>query len=228
MYSLADGRTGRLTRRTGLFVLAAGSAGLLTACGSGAPAATPAKTVIVTAPATPTASAVPSTSGPGATVPAPTAPATTGPATTGPAACPTAALRASLGQGQGTAGTFYQLIVLTNTSPSACSLYGYPGVSFVARPGGSVIGAPASRNPLLPDSFITLKPGAAASALVGVTDTGAMPRSTCKPGPAGWLQIYPPGDRGPLFVQYTASVCTRPGAKFMTITAMHAGTANSF
>jgi hypothetical protein len=219
MYSVADGRAGRLTRRAGVVVLAAGSAGLLTACGSGAPAATPAKTVIVTAPATPTASAVPSTSGPGPAVPTPTAPATT---------CPTSALQASLGQGQGTAGTFYQLIVLTNTSQSACSLYGYPGVSFVSRQGGSVIGAPASRNPLIPDSFITLAPGAAASALVGVTDTGAMPRSTCKPGPAGWLQIYPPGDRGPLFVQYTASVCTRPGTRFMTVTAMHAGTASSF
>jgi hypothetical protein len=205
-------------------VLAAGAAGLLTACGSG----TPAPTVTVTktaAPASPAATAVPVAT----TAPATTGPASTGPATTGgPATCQPSALRASVGQSQGAAGTFYQVLVLTNTSSSDCTLYGYPGVSFVTGPGGSVIGAPARRNPLIPDTLITLAPGAAASALAGITDTGALPQSACKPGKADLLQIYPPGDRGALFVPDSAEVCTRPGEKFMTITAMHAGAANSF
>ena len=139
-----------------------------------------------------------------------------------------AALQPSLGSGQGAAGTFYRVIVLTNVSASPCTLYGYPGVSFVTGQGGSVIGAPASRNPLVPDTLITLQPGQAASALTGIADTGALPAAACKPGSASLLQIYPPGDRGAVFLTYSAQVCTRPGEKFMTTTALHAGAASSF
>jgi len=216
MYSAAA--TGRRARFLALAAGAAGAAGLLTACGSGTPAAAPTKTVTTTAAAAATSApaAAPSAATPASTVPA------------GPAKCVSSQLQASLGQGQGAAGTLYQLIVLTNTSGSTCTLYGYPGVSFVTGQGGSVIGAPAARNPLIPDTLITLQPGAAAGALVGITDTGALPQSACQPGTAGWLQIYPPGALGSLFVQYSAQVCTRPGEKFMTVTAMHAGTASSF
>jgi hypothetical protein len=210
MYSVAT-----TARRAGLLAAAAGTASLLTACGSGTPAATPTKTVTTTATAA------------GAPAPAAT-PSTTTPAPTAPASCLSSGLQASLGPGQGAAGTLYQVIVLTNTSKSACTLYGYPGVSFVTGPGGTVIGAPASRNPLIPDTLITLQPGEAASALAGIADTGALPQSACKPGTSDWLQIYPPGDRGSLLVQYRAQVCTRPGEKYMRVTAMHAGTTGSF
>ncbi len=180
-------------------------------------------------PAAPAAAVPAATTGPSSTVPSTTVPANTGPSTTGgPSTCRPSALRVSLGPSQGAAGTFYQVIVLTNTSGSDCTLYGYPGVSFVTGPGGSVIGAPARRNPLIPDTLITLAPGAAASALAGITDTGALSQSACRPGKADLLQIYPPGDRGALFVPDSAEVCTRPGEKFMTVTAMHAGAANSF
>lgn len=204
-------------RRAGLLAAAAGLAGLLTACGSGTPAAAPTRTVTTTATA---AGAAAPTATPSTTTPA-AAPA-------GPATCQSSGLQASLGQGQGAAGTLYQIIVLTNTSNSACTLYGYPGVSFVTGQGGSVIGAPASRDPLIPATLITLQPGQAASALVGITDAGALPQSACGPGTSDWMQIYPPGDRGSLFVQYQAQVCTRPGEKFMRVTAMHAGTTGSF
>jgi hypothetical protein len=224
MFSVAGARAAALARRAGLVVVAGGAAGLLTACGSGHPAAAPTVTVTTT---------VPTTTGPASTQPAaPAVPVATttpaAPAPAGPGTCEPAALKASLGPGQGAAGTFYRIIVLTNVSPSACTLYGYPGVSFVTGRGGSVIGAPASRNPLVPDTLITLQPGQAASALTGIVDTGALPAAACKPGPASLLQIYPPGDRGALFLTFSAVVCTRPGEKFMTTTAMHAGAASSF
>lgn len=217
MNSVATSPAVTAARWAGMLAVAAGIAGLLTACGSGSPAATPTKTITRTAVATGATGA--------ATTPSAT-PATT--ALAGPPTCLSSDLQASLGQGQGAAGTLYQLIVLTNTSASACTLYGYPGVSFVTGQGGSVIGAPASRNRLIPDTLITLRPGGTASALVGITDTAALPQSQCQPGKADWLQIYPPGDLGSLFVQYAAEVCTRPGEKFMTVTAMHAGTTSSF
>ena len=146
----------------------------------------------------------------------------------GPGPCVSSDLQASLGQSGGAAGTFYHLVVLTNTSDSACTLYGYPGVSFVTGQGGSIIGAPAVRNPLLPDTLVTLPSGGAASALLGVTDTGVLTPSACRPGTADWLQIYPPGDLGAVFVQLSSGVCTRPGERYMTVTAVHAGKIDSF
>jgi hypothetical protein len=212
-----------LARRTAIIAAAAGAAGLVTACGTAAdPGAAPTKTVTATVPATTSPSVV--------NAPSPTA--TTGSGTTaaaaGPGPCTPADLQASLGQGGAAAGTFYQLVVLTNTSGSACTLYGYPGVSFVTGQGGSVLGAPATRNALIPDTLVTLSSGAAASALVGVADTGNFPPTACKPGKADWLQIYPPGSFGALYVQLGDSVCTRPGQKYMTVTAVQAGTSNSF
>ena len=212
-----------LARRAAILAAAAGAAGLVTACGTASdPGAAATKTVTATAPATTSPSA--------ASTPSPTA--TTGSGTTaagaGPGPCSSADLQASLGQGGAAAGTFYQLVVLTNTSHSACTLYGYPGVSFVTEQGGSVIGAPATRNALIADTLVTLPSGGAASTLVGVADAGNFPPSACKPGKADWLQIYPPGAFGALYVQLSDSVCTRPGQKYMTVTAVHAGTSNSF
>jgi Protein of unknown function (DUF4232) len=216
MFSVAT-----LARRSALLAAAAGAAGLLAGCGAaGSPA--PTKTVTETVPATGAPSA--------ASAPSPT-PATgtgTAAAAAGPGPCVSSDLQASLGQSGGAAGTFYHLVVLTNTSDSACTLYGYPGVSFVTGQGGSIIGAPAVRNPLLPDTLVTLPSGGAASALLGVTDTGVLTPSACRPGTADWLQIYPPGDLGAVFVQLSSGVCTRPGERYMTVTAVHAGKIDSF
>jgi Protein of unknown function (DUF4232) len=212
-----------LARRAAIVAAAAGAAGLVTACGTAAaPGAAPTKTVTATAAATGSPSAASSPS------PTPAAAGGTTGAAAGPGACVSSDLQASIGQGGAAAGTFYQLIVLTNTSGSACTLYGYPGVSFVTGQGGAVIGAPATRNALIPDTLVTLSSGGTASALVGVADTGNFPPSVCKPGKADWLQIYPPGAFGALYVQLGSSVCTRPGEKFMTVTAVHAGSTNSF
>jgi hypothetical protein len=216
MHSLASSPALRLIRRSGLVAATAGAAALLAGCGSASPAAAPTKTVTATAPATVGTASTPSPA------------ASTSAAAAGPAACVSSGLQASLGQGSGAAGTFYQLIVLTNTSTSACTLYGYPGVSFVTGPGGTVIGAPAVRNSLITDTLVTLQPRGTASALVGVTDTGALPQPACQPGKASTLQIYPPGDLGSLYVHYSSEVCTKPGEKYLTVTAVHAGTSSNF
>ena len=204
---------GQLTRRFGFIAAAAGAAALLAGCGSkpAAPAAAVTKTITVTPAASNSSGATSSPS----------------PAPAGPPTCLPSDLQASLGQSQGAAGTIYQLLVLTNTSSSDCTLYGYPGVSFVTGQGGSVIGSPAARNSLIPDTLVTLQPGGTASALLGVVDTGALPQSACVPGTADWLQIYPPGDTGSLFVQLNSSVCTKVGEIYMHVTAVHAGSSTS-
>jgi hypothetical protein len=201
-------------RWIGLLAAGAGAAGLLTGCGSGTPA--PTKTVTVTPSAAATTPASSPTASPTGTT-----------AASGPGTCPSSGLQASLGPSQGAAGTIYVLLILTNTSSSACTLYGYPGVSFVTGQGGSVIGAPARRNPVISDTLVTLQPGATASALLGVEDTGALTPSKCKPTTADWLQIYPPGDLGSLFVQYSSQVCSNAAQVFMSVSAVHAGSSTS-
>jgi Domain of unknown function (DUF4232) len=200
-------------RRLGFLAGAAGLAGLITACGSNPAAISPPPSSPATTPAA------------GGTSPAaPSASATTPSSSAGTAACVTSDLQARLGEAQGAAGTFYQVVVLTNTSSSACSLYGYPGVSFVTGVGGKVIGAPATRNTGIRDALVTLRPGGEASTLVGVEDVTALPAGKCHTGKADWLQIYPPGDTGALYVQYKAEVCTNASQKFMTDGAVRAGT----
>ena len=65
--------------------------------------------------------------------------------------------------------------MLTNTSKRACTLYGYPGVSFVTGVGGSQVGKPATKNPAVPKAVVTLAPGAKADVLLAIHDAGAIP-----------------------------------------------------
>jgi hypothetical protein len=208
------------TRKIGLLAGAAGLAGLtglVAACGS-SPASSPPANTNTTAPSS--GSTAPTSPAPSAS----SSPTSSPPAQNAAANCVPSDLQAKLGQAQGAAGTFYQVIVFTNTSNAACSLYGYPGVSFVTGVGGHVIGAPATRNTAIGDVLVTLQPGAEASTLVGVEDVGALPPSKCNVGKADWLQIYPPGDTGALYVQYSAQVCTNASQTFMRDGAVHAGT----
>jgi hypothetical protein len=143
------------------------------------------------------------------------------PAGTGTAGCLASGLQAQLGASQGTAGTIYQVIVLTNTSASSCTLYGYPGVSFVNGQGGSQVGAPATRNPAVKAGKLTLAPGGKANALLAVHDAGAFP--DCRLTSVDWLRIYPPGDFGSIYVQYKAQTCANKAKSILTVTAVSPG-----
>jgi hypothetical protein len=191
---------------------AVGAACLLTACGTASPSPAPATTVTQTIPA-----------GSAATSPAASvAPAATS-APAGPATCLASGLQPELGDSQGTAGTIYQVIVLTNTSAGTCSLYGYPGVSFVTGQGGSQVGKPASKNTVIPPALVTLAPGGKADLLLAVHDAGAYSASTCQLTKVDWLKIYPPGDYGAVYVQYNTQACANPSVSIMSVTVVRSG-----
>ena|SRR5271165_3676839 len=196
----------------------AGACGLLTAgCGStAAPGAAPTKTVTIQA------------SAGSSTIAAATAASSSPPASTSSAAaaeppgCLAAGLHGQLGVSQGTAGTIYQVIVLTNTSNVTCTLYGYPGVSFVTGVGGSQVGKPATKNPAVAKALVTLAPSAKADVLLAVHDAGAMPN--CKITSVDWLRIYPPGDYGSIYVQYKTLACAAANSQpIMSVTPVRAG-----
>ncbi len=175
-------------------------AALVAACGTSAgQAAGPTATKTVTAPASSTS---------GGTAPA--SPASTS-SPTGPAPCPTRGLQVKPGISQGTAGSIYQVIDFTNISGITCTLFGYPGVSFVTTgSGGGIIGAPAARNGSPAARLVTLAPGSTANAQLQIVQAGNFPASRCHLVTAHTLQVYPPNQTTPTFLSYTSQTCSKP------------------
>ncbi len=173
---------------------------LAAACASGAPA--PVKTVSVTA-----------------TPPSPAAPAS-------PAAglqpCQTASLRLTVGRGDGAAGTIYWPLRFTNTSGSACTLYGYPGAVFVKAPHGAQIGAPADRRGPAP-AQVTLRPGATAHATLAVSDVTIGNNCMGRQTQVHWVQVYPPDQYTALYGRLNMLGCTDKSLVVMHVTTVTSG-----
>jgi len=186
-------------------------AGLVAGCGSApAPSAGPTVTVTVTAPASPAATASQST------VPVGT------PTPTGPPGCATATLKAALGSGGGAAGSVYYPIIFTNTSASACTLYGYPGVSFVTASGGQV-GAAAKEDPVYPRQLVTLAAGGTAHAELQITDAQNYPSATCSPVAVHRLKVYPPGQTSAIYVAITSTGCAKTSVQILEVQTVQPG-----
>ena len=122
--------------------------------------------------------------------------------------CRTASLAISLGSPNGSAGATHYGLTFQNTGTSACTLFGYPGVSFLDS-SGSQIGAPAQRQPTTP-ATITLAAGGNAYASVSVTDPGIPPCSGSTA--ATKVRVYPPGETSAATVTTPSGllVCSSP------------------
>jgi hypothetical protein len=202
---------------------------LVAACASAAPsqpAAAPTATVTVTASAPSSAPA--SASQPPSSAPA-TAPSSAPPASGGAglALCRTATLHIALDdrQAQGTAGSAYYPINFTNTSGSACEMYGYPGVSFAAAAtgAGQQIGAAAQRDATFAKMAVRLAPGETAHAWLKVTVAANYPAATCQPVTTHWLRIYPPDETVPGYVGHTFNACASTNTALLSILPVRAG-----
>jgi len=177
---------------------------LTAACGSSGPAATPTRTVTVTA--TPSAAGSP----------------TVTPSPSGPLPCATTGLKLTVGASNGAAGTIFYPLDFTNTSGSACTMYGYPGVAFVSSPGGSQIGAPASRRTAAAPAVITLPPGATAHATLAVSDV--LIGNNCKhQQQVSWVQVYPPDQFSALFAPLSRQGCADKSLVTMGVTTVTSG-----
>jgi hypothetical protein len=137
-------------------------------------------------------------------------PAATPVPSTSVASCATSALKAAVvtAKSSGAAGSIYYPLDLTNISGTACTLAGYPGVSFVSGPAGPLMGRAASRNPVHPAAAITLMPGQVAHATLQVAEAGNFVAKQCAPVTAHWLQVYPPNQAAALYVHFTTQACS--------------------
>ncbi len=179
------------------------TAGVLAAgCGATASSST-ATTGTTSAPASSASAASSQSSGGSAASGSASAPASGG-ASAGLAACTSASLTASVSGGAGAGmSQNHTGLNLKNTGSTACTLYGYPGVSWVAGSDGHQVGAAASRqaDPTgAKQAVITLAPGATASAPLDLIDAAVISKSECKPVPVKGLRVYPPGEKAALFV----------------------------
>jgi hypothetical protein len=135
--------------------------------------------------------------------------AATGGGTGGGTPCATSSLAVRLGTSQGTAGSTYVELDFTNISGAACTLYGYPGVSFTGGTDDATqIGAAATEISSPARQLVTLAPKAVAGAVLRVVFAGNFPASACHSVTAHYLRVYPPNELTPLYVGYTSPTCS--------------------
>jgi hypothetical protein len=139
-------------------------------------------------------------------------------------ACPTKYLAATIGLGQGAAGSVYQVIDFKNISNTTCTLYGYPGVSLASGSPVTQVGAAASRSTETAASVVTLAPGQSANALLRITQALNYPSATCSPVATTYLQIFPPDQFTPIYLAYKSTGCSKSTVNLLSISVMTAGT----
>jgi hypothetical protein len=139
-------------------------------------------------------------------------------------ACPTRYLAATIGLGQGAAGSVYQVIDFKNISNTTCTLYGYPGVSLAGGSPVAQVGAAASRSTETAASVVTLAPGQSANALLRITQALNYPSATCSPVGTTYLQIFPPDQFTPIYLAYKSTGCAKSTVILLSISVMTAGT----
>jgi hypothetical protein len=151
-----------------------------------------------------TTTARPSTVGPTS------APAVAGPTPTGDGHCGLGQLRVTLEPGDSAAGHLGLRLVFANTSAGPCTLTGYPGVSFVDSPNGTVVNEPA-RSAGGPAGSVTLLPGTVAHADLLLTQVGNFSAAACHPVTVAGLRVSPPNETATVFVPSAQQLCSVMG-----------------
>ncbi len=126
--------------------------------------------------------------------------------------CHTAELKVTVAadEGGGAAGTNYEALVFTNTGKRTCTMYGYPGVSYVAGSQGTQVNDPFQRSTATKKT-ITLKPGAAAHSSIGIPTYQNYPAANCKPTDVRGFRVYPPDETAAVFVSQPMKACSVKG-----------------
>jgi uncharacterized protein DUF4232 len=122
--------------------------------------------------------------------------------TSGTSRCTINHLSVSLGRADHAAGSTYRPIVFTNTGDAACTLRGYPGVSYVAPTSGRQVGAAASRDDAERTRTVTLAPDGHAAALLQLVNPFNYPAADCAAKTVSGLRVYPPGSTAAAYVAF--------------------------
>jgi hypothetical protein len=145
--------------------------------------------------------------------------------------CKANELKVTEGQGNGgAAGSTYPAVQFTNTGSRTCVLQGFPGVSYVTGDSGQQVGGAASRDGSI-GAGVKLKPGAMASSVVKMAETGNYDPAQCKPVAVRGLRIYAPDDTAALFLPLSgATACSStaiPGGTQLSVQTVEPGSGTS-
>ncbi|MGH3257619.1 MAG: DUF4232 domain-containing protein [Streptosporangiaceae bacterium] len=123
------------------------------------------------------------------------------------------------------AGSTYYPVDFTNTSGSACGMYGYPGVSFVTAGSGTgaQVGAAAQENPAFGKLAVRLAPGGVAHAWLQVAAAGNFPAHACQPQTVEWLKVFPPDQTVAVYVNHSFDACAAMGAPLLFVMPVRTG-----
>lgn len=160
-----------------------------------------------------------SAAGSGATAPSPSATGHPKSAQAGPATCRTADLKVTLGAGEGAAGSQYRPLQITNDGGTACSLYGFPGVSMVDS-AGKQVGKPADRSGSQASGRVVMKPGQRAQVTLRIVNAANYGDDRCHLTDAAGIRVYPPGERHSVIVRVPGlQGCASTTTQTMTVTS---------
>jgi Protein of unknown function (DUF4232) len=138
--------------------------------------------------------------------------------------CAEAQLRSWIGlPADGTAGTAFYQLEISNVSARACTLLGYPGVSATGTD-GQQLGRPAIRSASHPARLVTLGRGATAHVILGIADVSAYTTAACHPVTATGLRVYAPNDFRSQVIPFRFRACQQAGPAFLTVSRAIAGT----
>jgi Protein of unknown function (DUF4232) len=199
-----------MRRLTTVLLTAVPLAVLLAGCSSGDKTSA-APTPSVPTASTPAADATESTGDAPATTPPTSAGNGTGAAVS--SRCHTSELKVTVAadEGGGAAGSNYESLVFTNAGKRTCTIYGYPGVSYVAGDQGTQINDPFQRTAASNKKTISLKPGAAGHATIGIPNYQNYPAADCKASDIRGFRVYPPDETASVFVSQPMKACTVKG-----------------
>ncbi|WP_432835682.1 DUF4232 domain-containing protein [Dactylosporangium sp. CA-092794] len=124
--------------------------------------------------------------------------------------------------GGGAAGSLYSWLVFTNVSGRTCSLYGYPGVSWLDGPSGQQVNDPFQRTSDVTPAKVVLAPQAAAHALLRQGQPDLF-EPDCHAVDVAGFRVYPPDETGAVFVPWKARACGAKGVDLGDVAPIVAG-----
>lgn len=172
--------------------------------------------------------AAPSNATPSSTAPSNAAPSSTAPSGTssgsptsgtgaGGSSCAVGGLRIRYADDRGGAGagSVQGAFTFTNTGSTACTLAGFPGVSYVGGGNGTQVGEPATRTGDAVKTK-TLAPGTSVKTALRRTQ----PRNydaECQQTKVDGFRVYPPDSTGSTFVAFKTTGCRSTSAPLLQV-----------
>jgi hypothetical protein len=188
-------------RPVALVAAAAGALTLVAACGSSSSSDKPTPSPSSAASSSSAPTSAPATSSAPAPTTAPTATTTT---VAGPAGCTSNHLALQQGTSQGAAGSTIVQYILRNAGTAPCTLFGFPGVSFL-NSAGTQVGSAATRQGAATPA-VTVQPGQVASFTVQIAIAGCATSAV----QSQTIRVFPPNNTAALEAPGSYPICTAP------------------